>query len=74
MTDGYLFHCILVLSSLDQVDGPKSPFANQITYLKPTNEFIAFTLLKLLKVAHLIEIRLNLLQALNGSLFIEHLE
>ena len=38
--DGQLFHCILIVTLLHQIDRPKRSFTNQVDDLEPAYEFL----------------------------------
>lgn len=72
MTNGNLFHRILVIPALHQINRTIGSLPYQVAYLKATNEFIPFALLQLLEVSHVRKVLLYLLKTYQRSLFIEH--
>ena len=60
VTNRDFLHSVLVLPPLNKVHGAIGTLANQIHYFEATDKFVAFALLKLLKVTHLVEVLLDL--------------
>lgn len=54
-------HSVLVLPPLHKVHGAIRTFSDQIHNFEAADKFVAFALLKLLKVSHLVEVLLDLL-------------
>ena len=67
--DGQLFHCILIVTLLHQVDRPKSSFTNQVDDLEPAYEFL-WIISNVHKLAHSFEVQGDVVQTFDGKLLV----
>lgn len=74
VTNRNFFHSVLVFPPLHKVHGAISSLSNQIHNFEAANKFVAFSLLKLLKITHLVKVLLDLLQVLKWHFFVELLK
>ena len=69
-----LLHCVLVISSLYQVDGTIGSFTNQIHDFETTDELVFSFACQFLEISHLLEVSPYLSQSLIASLLVQLLQ
>ena len=74
MSEWDLFHCVLVLASLDQIHGSIGTLANEIKHLEAADKLVLTLAGHLLEISHLLEVILDLAQALLICLLVKLLE